>query len=78
MCYRTALRVHGSRVTGVAQLSLSIDESGATRSAIATGADFLPGLARCLQGAASRLSVPESRVDPGGGTAEVTLAFKTP
>jgi serine/threonine-protein kinase len=78
VCYRTALRTHGARATGVAQLSLSIDENGATRSAIATGADFLPGLARCVQAAAARLSVPASRVDPSGGTAEITLAFKAP
>jgi hypothetical protein len=77
-CYRAALRARGARVTGVAQLALSVDESGVARSAIATGADFLPGLARCIQGAAARLSVPASRVDSGGGTADVTLAFKTP
>jgi serine/threonine-protein kinase len=77
-CYRMALRAQGVRVTGVAQLALSIDEGGATRSAIATGADFLPGLTRCVQEAAARLSVPASRVDPGGGTVDVTLAFKAP
>jgi hypothetical protein len=77
-CYRAALRLRGARVTGVAQLSLSIDEDGVTRSAIATGADFLQGLTRCVQTAAARVTVPRSRVDPGGGTADVTLAFKTP
>ncbi len=78
VCYRNALRAQGVRATGVAQLTLSIDENGMTRSAIATGADFLPGLTRCVQRAASVVSVPRSKVDPGGATAEVTLAFKTP
>jgi hypothetical protein len=77
-CYRNALRSHGARATGVAQLSVSIDENGLTRSAIASGADFLPGLTRCVQRVAAGLSVPKARVDPGGATADVTLAFKTP
>jgi serine/threonine protein kinase len=77
-CYRTALRAQGSRVTGVGTLNLSIDENGVGRSAIVTGAGFLPGLTRCLQGAASGVTVPKSQVDSGGGTAEVTLAFKAP
>jgi hypothetical protein len=77
-CYRAALQARGARVTGVAQLSLSIDEEGVTRSAIATGADFLPGLTRCVQQAAARVTVPKSKVDLGGGTVDVTLAFKTP
>jgi hypothetical protein len=65
-------------VEGVATLSLSYDEKGATRGAVVTGADFLPGLARCLQSAASGAGVPDSQVDSGGGTADVTLAFKVP
>jgi serine/threonine protein kinase len=77
-CYRAALRAQGSRVTGVGTLNLSIDENGVGRSAIVTGAGFLPGLTRCLQGAASGISVAKSQVDSGGGTAEVTLAFKAP
>jgi serine/threonine protein kinase len=77
-CYRASLKAHGARVTGVATLNLSIDENGAARSAIVTGAGFLPGLARCLQGAASGAGVSKSQVDPGGGTAEITLAFKAP
>jgi serine/threonine-protein kinase len=77
-CYRQALRARGARATGVAQLSLSIDENGVTRSAIATGAEFLPGLTRCVQAAVAGITVPKSRVDPGGGTADITLAFKTP
>jgi hypothetical protein len=77
-CYRSALRGRGARATGVATLNLSIDENGAARSAIAVGADFLPGLARCVQGAAAGVRVPKSQVDSGGGTAEVTLAFKAP
>jgi hypothetical protein len=77
-CYRRALRTRGSRVEGVATLSLSYDEKGATRGAVVTGADFLPGLTRCLQGAASGAGVPGSQVDSGGGTADVTLAFKAP
>jgi hypothetical protein len=78
VCYRRALRAHGSRVVGTATLDLSIDENGTTRSAIVGGADFLPGLTRCLQGSASAVTVAKSQVDSGGGTAEVTLAFKAP
>ena len=63
---------------GTATLDLSIDDSGATRSAIVSGAEFLPGLTRCVQGAASSASVARSQVDSGGGTAEVTLAFRSP
>jgi hypothetical protein len=77
-CYRAALKARGARATGVATLNLSIDENGTARSAIVTGAGFLPGLARCLQGAASGAGVAKSQVDPGGGTAEITLAFKAP
>jgi serine/threonine-protein kinase len=77
-CYRAALKAHGARATGFATLSLSIDENGGARSAIVTGAGFLPGLARCIQGAASGAGVSKSQVDPGGGTAEITLAFKSP
>jgi serine/threonine protein kinase len=77
-CYRAALKSHGSRATGVATLDLSIDENGTGRSAIVSGANFLPGLTRCLQGAASGASVAKSQVDRGGGTAEITLAFKAP
>ena len=77
-CYRTALKARGARAMGVATLSLSFDENGGARSAIVTGAGFLPGLARCIQGAASGAGVAKSQVDPGGGTAEITLAFKSP
>jgi hypothetical protein len=77
-CYRTALKTRGTRATGVATLNLSIDENGGARSAILTGAGFLPGLARCIQGAASGASVAKSQVDAGGGTAEITLSFKSP
>jgi hypothetical protein len=77
-CYRGALKTRGARATGVATLSLSLDENGATRSAIVTGADFLPGLARCVQGAASGVHVAKSQIDSGGGVAEITLAFKAP
>jgi eukaryotic-like serine/threonine-protein kinase len=77
-CYRGALRVHGSRATGTAILNLSIDELGSARSAIVTGADFLPGLTRCLQGAATGLRISRMAVDPSGATAEVVLAFKAP
>jgi hypothetical protein len=77
-CYRTALKARGARAPGVATLDLSIDENGVTRSAIVTGANFLPGLARCVQSAVAGVSVPKSQVDSGGGTAEVTLAFKSP
>jgi hypothetical protein len=77
-CYRASLKASGARATGVATLNLSFDENGAERSAILVGADFLPGLARCVQGASSGLSVPRTQVDPGGGTAAVTLAFKAP
>jgi hypothetical protein len=77
-CYRRALRAQGARAVGTATLELSIAESGTARSAIVNGADFLPGLTRCVQTAASGASVPGSQVDPGGGTAEVTLTFRAP
>jgi hypothetical protein len=77
-CYRQALKAQGARAEGVATLSLSYDEKGATRGAIVTGADFLPGLTRCLQVVASRANVQASQVDTSGGTADVTLAFKAP
>ncbi len=77
-CYRRALHAQGVRQVGTASLSLSIDESGVTRSAIVIGADFLPGLARCVQGAAAGASIPRSAVESGGATAEVTLAFRAP
>ena len=77
-CYRRALRTRGARVEGVATLSLSYDEIGAMRGAVVTGAEFLPGLTHCLQAAATGASVPGSQVDRGGGTADVTLAFKVP
>jgi serine/threonine protein kinase len=77
-CYRAALKARGARATGVATLNLSIDENGLARSAIVSGANFLPGLARCVQGAATGMTVPKSQVDSTGGTAEATLAFKEP
>jgi serine/threonine protein kinase len=77
-CYKGALKTRGARATGVATLNLSLDENGATRSAIVTGADFLPGLARCLQGAGTGVHVAKSQIDSGGGVAEITLAFKAP
>jgi hypothetical protein len=77
-CYRTALKAHGARAMGVGTLDLSFDENGTMRSAILTGAGFLPGLARCIQGLASGAGIAKSQVDPGGGTAEITLAFKAP
>ena len=77
-CYRGALRARGGRATGTATLNLSFDESGFARSAIVTGADFLPGLARCLQGASAGARIPRAAVDPAGATAEVILAFKAP
>ena len=77
-CYRAALKAQGARVTGVGTLNLSIDQNGVGRAAIVTGTGFLPGLTRCLQGAAAVVSVAKSQVDSGGGTAEVTLAFKAP
>ncbi len=75
-CYKAALKTRGARATGVATMNLSLDENGLARSAIVTGADFLPGLARCLQGASSGLQVAKSQIDSGGGVAEITLAFK--
>jgi len=77
-CYKVALRTRGARSTGVATLNLSLDEAGLARSAIVTGADFLPGLTRCLQETAAGLRVTPSQMEPGGGTAEVTLSFKEP
>jgi hypothetical protein len=75
-CYKSALREHGSRATGIATLNLSFDDAGLARSAIVTGGEFLPGLARCIQTAATGLHVPKDDVDTGGATAEVVLGFK--
>jgi serine/threonine-protein kinase len=77
-CYKTALRARGARSTGVATLNLSFDDSGVAHSAILTGADFLPGLARCVQDAASSMRIAKSDVDGPGGVAEVTLGFREP
>lgn len=75
-CYRTALRARGARAIGTATLDLSFDENGVARSAIVSGADFLPGLARCLQEVSVAVRIPPAHIGPGGGTAEVILAFK--
>jgi serine/threonine protein kinase len=75
-CYRTSLRARGSSATGTATLDLSFDENGVARSAIVTGADFLPALARCLQEVSAGARIPRAAVGSGGGTAEVILAFK--
>ena len=75
-CYRMSLRARGSSATGTATLDLSFDENGAARSAIVTGADFLPSLARCLQEVSAGARIPKAAVGSGGGTAEVILAFK--
>jgi serine/threonine-protein kinase len=77
-CYRSALRARGERATGTATLNLSFDETGFARSAIVTGAEFLPGLARCVQGASTGVHIQRASVDPSGATAEVVLAFKAP
>ncbi len=77
-CYKAALQARGGRATGLATLNLSFDESGLARSAVVTGAEFLPGLTRCLQEASAGLRVPKAHIDPGGGVAEVTLEFKEP
>ncbi len=77
-CYKTALRARGARSTGVATLNLSFDDSGLAHSAILTGAEFLPGLARCVQDAASGLRLAKGEVEGSGGVAEVTLGFREP
>jgi hypothetical protein len=77
-CYRRALRAQGASATGTGKLDLSIDENGTTRSAIVSGANFLPGLTRCLQGAAAGVTFPRATMESGGGTAEVTLSFRSP
>jgi hypothetical protein len=77
-CYKGALKARGARATGVATLNLSFDESGLARSAVVTGAEFLAGLARCLQDAGAGIRVSKSQIEPGGGVAEVTLEFKEP
>ena len=48
------------------------------KTAIVTGADFLPNLTRCLQGVSATAHISRSQVDSRGGTAEVILAFKVP
>ncbi len=77
-CYKSALHARGARSTGIATLNLSFDDSGLARSAILTGADFLPGLARCVQEMASGLRIGKAQVDGSGGVAEVTLGFREP
>ena len=77
-CYKSALRAHGARSTGVATLNLSFDETGLARSAILTGADFLPDLARCVQAMASGMRIGRPQVEGAGGVAEVTLGFREP
>jgi hypothetical protein len=77
-CYKTSLHTRGARSTGVATLNLSFDENGSARSAVLTGAEFLPGLARCVQEATSGVHLGKDHVDPGGGVAEVTLGFREP
>jgi eukaryotic-like serine/threonine-protein kinase len=77
-CYKSALRARGAQSTGIATLNLSFDDSGLARSAILTGADFLPGLARCVQEMASGLRIGKAQVDGSGGVAEVTLGFREP
>jgi eukaryotic-like serine/threonine-protein kinase len=77
-CYRSALHTRAARATGVATLNLSFDEAGLARSAVLTGADFLPEVARCVQDTATGMHVDRAQVDPGGGTAEVTIGFREP
>jgi hypothetical protein len=77
-CYKSALRARGARSTGVATLNLSFDDGGVAHSAILTGAEFLPGLARCVQDAASGLRIAKGEVEGSGGVAEVTLGFREP
>ena len=77
-CYKAGLRTRGLRSTGIATLNLSFDEVGLARSAILTGAEFLPGLARCVQDLASGMRVGRAQVEGSGGVAEVTLGFREP
>jgi eukaryotic-like serine/threonine-protein kinase len=77
-CYKAALRARSARATGVATLNLSFDDSGMARSAILTGAEFLPGLARCVQEMASAIRIGRAQVEGAGGVAEVTLGFRQP
>jgi hypothetical protein len=77
-CYRSSLKAKGARAPGVATLNLSFDESGVARSAVVTGADFLPGLARCVQDASVTIRIGSAQVESGGGVAEVTLGFREP
>jgi len=75
-CYKNALRVKGSRATGVATLNLVFDGSGVVRSAILTDAQFLPGMIRCIQTSALGMRVPASQMNAPSATAEAWLAFK--
>jgi len=75
-CYKPELKQHGSAATGVATANFSFDENGVGR-AVVGGADFLPGLGRCIQGAVTGLTIAKSQVTgSGGGTAEVSLVFQ--
>jgi hypothetical protein len=75
-CYKPMLKQRGSAATGVATVSFSFNENG-VGTAVVGGADFLPGLGRCVQGAVNGLTIAKSQVTgSGGGTADVPLVFQ--
>ena len=77
-CYQNALRARARRATGSATLSVSIDEGGRVSGAVLTGADWLPEMTRCVQGATMGLQLRDGSVESGGGTADVWLSFRMP
>jgi serine/threonine-protein kinase len=76
VCYRQALQANKSHATGIALVTMSFDERGATKSAVVTDIDFLPQMARCLQQRALAVALPTGAVEPQGGTATAQLVFK--
>jgi tRNA A-37 threonylcarbamoyl transferase component Bud32 len=73
-CYRDALKARGTAASGSATLSLSIDDTGHVTSAFLKGADFLPAMRGCIEGAARMAKVD---VDTGEANATVTLLFSS-
>ncbi|MEO7097400.1 MAG: protein kinase [Polyangiales bacterium] len=73
-CYRDALKIKGTAASGSATLSLFIDDTGHVTSATLKGADFLPGMRGCIEGAGRMAKVD---VDTGDASATVTLQFSS-
>ena len=68
-CYRIAARAAGRTVRASARVAFEVGERRAAQNIRVSGA-ALPGLAACLEGAASRI---RTRIAPDVGNAQVTL-----